>query len=131
MIARHHAELVKNLGRRDADAVVIQINEAPLAHKMNADAFVEARRCRAVAPLSSRAAGTHNPNCGWFGGVFLEGRRFLPNAPSAVWVPAFAGMTLWVEHPLDARDVIQGRYERGHVSCGRAYGGISRRNAEV
>ena len=53
--------LVKNLGV-DADAVVIQINEAPLAHKMKGGkTFVERKAAQKVAPLnflvSRRSAG--------------------------------------------------------------------------
>ena len=61
--------LVKNLGV-DADAVVIQINEAPLAHKMKGGkTFVERaaaaprRRSNAVSflrPLWAKVAGTHS-----------------------------------------------------------------------
>ena len=50
--------LVKNLGV-DADAVVIQINEAPLAHKMKGGkTFVDARRRR-----RSNAASLHRRPC--------------------------------------------------------------------
>ena len=48
--------LVKNLGV-DADAVVIQINEAPLAHKMKGGkTFVERKAARGSSARSSRSS---------------------------------------------------------------------------
>jgi 4-oxalocrotonate tautomerase len=53
--------LVKNLGV-DADAVVIQINEAPLAHKMKGGkTFVE--RAAALSTVVPANAGTHSHRC--------------------------------------------------------------------
>ena len=67
--------LVKNLGV-DADAVVIQINEAPLAHKMKGGkTFVEraaARRSSASSSFRASAAQTRNP---YLAIVVLKDRR--------------------------------------------------------
>src|SRR3981189_1771144 len=86
--------LVTNLGV-DADAVVIQINEAPLAHKMKGGkTFVEraaaAKKQRRLSPPSAR--GKRGPIIP--GVDCLRGR--LPSCPIAAsrgMVPAFAGTT--------------------------------------
>src|SRR3979490_2797202 len=76
--------LVKNLGI-DADNVVIQINEAPLTHKMKGGkTFVErAKKCRSRAPRRATGPVAIGVDC------FARRRPFRLNATSRGWVPAF------------------------------------------